>query len=256
VTAATVNFLAAPRASSQQWKAFGSALGLEATAALALVAWFSLHPPQLPQQPPHALVIEPLAAEQPEPPPALPPPKIQPAPVVQSPVPVLKTVKQIDLRAQPQTPQPHPSVPLPATQPIAVTPSVVSAAMSNQELPAPAATVVSPATVSAPVTNPTVVAAAAPSADIALDYNAKLAAAVQAAFEVPATAVELNFKGRARIEFKLALAAATQIRLVQTSGLGVVDRAAVRAVQAAVFPPPPPGLQGKDGTYQIWVACL
>jgi periplasmic protein TonB len=256
VTAATANYLQAPRASSQQWKAFGSALGLEAAAALALVAWFSLHPPQLPQLAPLALVIEPLAAEQPEPPPALNLPKLQPIPVVQNSAPVPKTVKTLEARVQPPAAPPQQPLPLPATSPPVLAPPVASATAPPLEPMAAPVPVVSPPVASATVTNPPAAHSAAANGDAALAYNAKLAAAVQAAFEVPTTAVELNFKGRSRVEFKLVQGLAIQIVLVQPSGLGVVDRAAIRAVQSAVFPSPPPGLQARDGTYQIWVACL
>jgi len=34
-----------------------------------------------------------------------------------------------------------------------------------------------------------------------------------------------------------------------------VDRAALKAVELAAFPAPPAALAGKEGVYQIWVAC-
>ena len=98
--------------------------------------------------------------------------------------------------------------------------------------------------------------AVVPAVDPALAYNIKLTAAVQAAFEVPGSAKALGFKGKARIEFSLRNGAASSIRVIQSSGLAAVDRAAVTAVQVASFPPPPSALQNKDGLYQIWVACF
>jgi protein TonB len=98
--------------------------------------------------------------------------------------------------------------------------------------------------------------AVVPAVDPALAYNIKLAAAVQAAFEVPGSAKALGFKGKARVEFSLRNGAASSIRIVQSSGLSAVDRAAVTAVQVASFPPPPSALQNKEGLYQIWVACF
>jgi protein TonB len=86
-------------------------------------------------------------------------------------------------------------------------------------------------------------------------YNAKLTAAVQAAFRVPGTAADIGFKGRVRIEFTLRSGVVMNVRVDVPSGLGAVDRAAVRAVQTANYPLPPQVLLGKDGTYQIWVAC-
>jgi outer membrane biosynthesis protein TonB len=87
-------------------------------------------------------------------------------------------------------------------------------------------------------------------------YNAQLAAAVQAAFQVPLAAQELAFKGRTRVEFLLRDGRISSPRIIQGSGLGVADRAAIKAVQSAVYPSPPDNLKGKDGIYQIWVACV
>jgi TonB family protein len=95
-----------------------------------------------------------------------------------------------------------------------------------------------------------------PTIDLALAYNVKLAAAVQAAFEVPGSAKALSFKGKARVEFNLHDGVASAIRVVQSSGLGAVDRAAVKAVEIAKFPLPPAELKSKEGIYQIWVACF
>ena len=86
-------------------------------------------------------------------------------------------------------------------------------------------------------------------------YNAKLTAAVQAAFRVPSTAADMGFKGRVRIEFTLRNGVVINVRVDVPSGFRAVDRAAVRAVQTANYPLPPQVLLGKDGTYQIWVAC-
>jgi TonB family protein len=89
-----------------------------------------------------------------------------------------------------------------------------------------------------------------------LAYNVKLAAAVQSAFVVPGPASALGFKGRARVEFHLKDGVVGQVKIIQVSGLGAVDRAAIKAVETAVFPAPPAALAGKEGVYQIWVACF
>jgi protein TonB len=103
---------------------------------------------------------------------------------------------------------------------------------------------------------PAVAAPAPPSSpDPALAYNAKLAAAVQAAFEVPGSAKALSFKGRTRMEFNLNDGRVSAIRVIQSSGLSAVDRAAIKAVEMASYPLPPATLQNKEGLYQIWVAC-
>lgn len=91
--------------------------------------------------------------------------------------------------------------------------------------------------------------------DPTLAYNVKLAAAVQAAFDVPGSAKALSFKGRARMEFSLHDGKVSAIRVLQSSGLSAVDRAAIKAVESASYPAPPAALQNKEGVYQIWVAC-
>lgn len=106
---------------------------------------------------------------------------------------------------------------------------------------------------SAPTHTPQI---ASSTVDPALAYNVKLAAAVQAAFEVPGSAKALAFKGKSRVEFTLHDGVASSIRVVQGSGLGAVDRAAIKAVESATFPMPPVELKNKVGTYQIWVACF
>jgi len=127
------------------------------------------------------------------------------------------------------------------------------------EEPAPPV-VAKPTVFSAPAPLPQPPAAApvmppAPVVDPALAYNVKLAAAVQAAFVVPGPAAALGFKGRARVEFHLRDGVVSNAKIIQASGLGVVDRAALKAVEVASFPVPPTSLVGKEGVYQIWVAC-
>ena len=129
--------------------------------------------------------------------------------------------------------------------PVAATPAELVTPPPFQGTPTnPPATTPEPAATSQ-VIDPAVLAA----------YNAKLTAAVQAAFRVPNAAADIGFKGRVRIEFTLRNGVVTNIRVDVPSGLGPVDRAAVRAVQTANYPLPPQVLLGKDGTYQIWVAC-
>lgn len=225
---------------SRQWQALGSALGIEAAVVGIFIAWMATHPPLQPETViPLTLELPPVTAQRQEKPPA---PPLQPT---------LPTVKQL-----PRTAIPQPSAPqaTPATlPPIPDTPTTAAAT----PMPAPSLPVAatapshSPAPPPAPVQPPP-----APAIDLAAAYNAKLAAAVQAAFEVPAAAEALGFKGRTRVEFALRDGAVASIRVVQTSGLGAADRAAVKAVQSANYPPPPAGLLSKDGSYQIWVACL
>jgi TonB family protein len=213
------------------WLAFGSALGVEAALGVVFVGWLITHRPQPPEP------VVPLTIE------AVKPPVVENPPEPEKPRP---------------TPPPAPAVakvqPRAATPPPPAAPPVAAAPQAPE--PAPAAV---PAPVAAPVAAAPIPAPPPPSApavDPSPAYNARLSAAVQAAFEVPAAAAALGFKGRTRVEFSLRDGVVSGIRVVQTSGLGLADRAAMRAVQVAAFPAPPPALQGKDGVYQIWVACL
>ena len=226
----------------RRWQAFGLALSIELAVLLCALTWLTTTSTPVEQ------AVVPLSIELLKPD-TSPDPEIRP-------------------QAAPAKPVPHvPSLPvaLPAQRVVQrsvelapASPQTLAAAAPPEVVPAAAATL-QPNPYSSPVQVSQAVSAAPPSlpvVDPAPAYNARLAAAVQAAFELPAAASALNFKGRTRIEFALHDGLASAIRVIVTSGLGAVDRAAVKAVQAAVFPSPPAALQGKEGGYQIWVACF
>jgi len=217
------------------WSSLGSALLIELGVVGAVMAWVLLHPPQeLAQVIPLVMsMLEEPKVDKPLPPK---PPEVKPLPV---PTKVTLAPPKPQSQVAPLTPEVRPVqdiTPPVVAQPTAFSSPVVAAAPS-----APPPAVVTPA---APVVDP------------ALAYNFKLAAAVQTAFVVPGPASALGFKGRARVEFHLRDGVASNAKILQPSGLGAVDRAALKAVEAAAFPPPPPALAGKDGVYQIWVACF
>jgi len=223
------------------WRAFWSALGLEATLLGIALVWLAAPAKQVPFQV-VPLTIEMLdnllPAPVPEPikPAALPPAVAPPArPVL--PVAVRRTTAAA---AAPIAAAPDPVTP---------TPSAVLAASAASLTPADAL----PRTLPAPAQH--LAPAVTATADAAATYNAKIAAAVQAAFQVPMAASALAFKGRVRVEFALQDGRVGTARVVLSSGLGAVDHAALRAVRFAAYPPPPSVLAGVDGTYQIWVAC-
>lgn len=131
-------------------------------------------------------------------------------------------------------PLPEPKPQLPQEEPKPVLPQVAEAEANVFTEPPPPVPVVGPAEPSA-------------------EYAAKVHAAVQAAHFYPPAAVSLHFSGRVRVEFHLRDVAVSQIRLLVASGIGLIDRAALQAVQNAQYPEPPPELQGSDHTYQVWV---
>ena len=209
------------------WESVFSALAIELGLVGLVIVWVIMHPPEEMQQV----------------------------------IPLVMSLMDAPKEAQPESPKPQkiPEVP----PKVKVPPQVAQLAQVVPEVkpvdePPPA--VAKPNAFSAPPPLQPVAAAPVnpqpPLVDPAVAYNQKLSAAVQAAFLVPGPATALGFKGRARVEFHLKDGAVSNIKIIQVSGLGAVDRAAIKAVEAAVFPSPPASLVGKEGVYQIWVACF
>ena len=85
------------------------------------------------------------------------------------------------------------------------------------------------------------------------EYAAKVHTAVQVAHYYPPAAQALRYAGRVRVEFHLRDGAPGQARLLAGSGIGLIDRAALQAVQSARYPETPPELRGTDLIFQVWV---
>lgn len=219
---------------SRHWKAFVSALSIELLLLFLVIMWLTGSPQEMtPAAVPLSMDLwnSEKSPEPEKPRQALPPPPVA--------LPQLQAFKAA----------------LRPVQPVQMSPQTTAAAASS-EVPLVASVANLPSQTTVAATPPQAAAATPPpTVDPAPAFNAKLAAAVQAAFELPAAASALNFKGRARIEFSLREGVATAIRVVTSSGLGAVDRAAIKAVQSAVYPPPPAALQTRESPYQIWVAC-
>lgn len=236
------------RLPTRSFQAFVAAVGLEALLVSGLIAWsLAQVPVPVPVKMQEAV---PLNIELPPPAPLLkPPPAPQPMPP-----PAAKTVVPVP-SITPKTAPPVADV-LPRSTPV---PTPPMATMAPATEPVAAAVATAPSVPNAPAA-PAVPIQAAPSTagsgiDPALAYNSKLAAAVQQVYQVPATATELEFRGRTRVEFSLRDGVVTNVKLVQSSGLGAADRAAIKAVQTAAFPLPPAELRGREGVYAIWVNC-
>jgi len=90
-------------------------------------------------------------------------------------------------------------------------------------------------------------------AEPSAEYAAKVHAAVQAAHYYPPAASSLRYSGKVRVEFHLRDTTPSELRLLIVSGIGMIDRAALQAVQTAHYPEPPPEIQGTDHVYQVWV---
>jgi protein TonB len=213
----------------RHWQSLAVALGLESFLIVGTFIWAAQHAAPIPRE------VIPLTLEMAE----VPLPEKKPAPPE---LPKTEPTPKIQPKSTP-------------TPPSAAAPKVQT--VSN-DTPAPAATKTEPIATTTPSAPAPAVAAPTPAPaapDPALAYNIKLAAAVQAAFEVPGSAKALSFKGRTRVEFSLHDGKVSAIRVLQSSGLSAVDRAATKAVEMASYPLPPAALQNKEGVYQIWVAC-
>ena len=210
-------------------QAFTAALLLEVAALLGGVAWVTWHP-----QPPHVAAI----ALQIEAPPPIPEPEApKPKPEPPRPKPVMEPVRKMVA---------PPPIPLPAPAPLPVT-----TAPSESPVPAPSPTpaVVAPAMKTTPPPPPAPSGPARPSNE----YIDKVRNAVQTAFVYPPAARAMEFRGRARVAFKLLDGQASNARILVRSGLGMGDRAALEAVQNAGFPAPPAELKGVEMDCEIWV---
>ncbi len=238
-------------------RAFAAALGIELCLALALFAWLVARPTQMPA-PVVPLRIEPLPSPEPEkpapkPPEAPPTPPPPPAKPVATPPPAKPLQRPLPPSTVP--PPPAPAATAAPAAPLTPSPAPAPAPEPVAARSAPVAARSAPVAPAAAPTPPPAPPPPASGADPAIAYNAKLAAAVQAVYQVPPTATDLEFRGRTRVEFSLRDAVVGNTKVVQSSGLAAADRAAVKAVQSANFPAPPEALQGKEGQYHIWVNC-
>jgi protein TonB len=101
---------------------------------------------------------------------------------------------------------------------------------------------------------------AAVEADAAIGRRDAYGQAVFDTLRANPPAVVPGASGKVTIEFTIGRdGAPTAVRVFASSGDGRVDRAAIAAVRGARFPPPPPGLDGRDLIYRMpftfrWIA--
>lgn len=205
-----------------RWRALGMAAAIEAAIVVAVLAGAARH---VQRDEPIVLSVNlltptaPPLAQTPIPKPDVPPPRAKSLSLPQVTLPVV--------------PEPAPALPRPIASPL--TQSVVH---TVEPVAAPVAPPPPPA------------ASAAPSAE----YIAKVRAAVQGAFEYPMAAKAQDFKGRARVAFSLNDTRPSGARIVVSSGMNVVDRAALKAVEGASYPPAPEALSHADQAFEVWVS--
>jgi protein TonB len=85
------------------------------------------------------------------------------------------------------------------------------------------------------------------------DLAARLRAAIQAALVYPSAARDAGFQGHTRVEFVFRDGVVRNPRIIRSSGMGLTDRAALAAVENAIYPAVPPSLAGRETTYQVTV---
>ncbi len=159
-------------------------------------------------------------------------------------VPKSEPVKEVIKKPEPPKPKIEPK-PLKALQP-PPTPVAPSPQVAPPVVEAPNA-------FTAPTPTPTPVPMVSKAVGPSDEFKAKVQAAVQAAFYYPMAAQEMGLTGKTRVGFVLTNTTATEAKIVTSSTIGIIDRAALQAVLKAVFPSPPADLRDKPITYEIWI---
>ncbi|MFM0733958.1 TonB family protein [Paraburkholderia sediminicola] len=168
---------------------------------------------------------------------ALPPaPQAAPRPVTHLPQPVHRAEHAVTQR--PAVHIPAPAVP-PKPDPAPAVPSTAPTEPPAVSHPAPPP-VAAPATPAIPAT---------PGAS----FEAALRAAIQSALHYPESARMGGIAGRTRVAFEYHDGVISGARVVISSGVGLLDRAALAAVRDAVSPKPESAFAGKTLSEQLWV---
>jgi protein TonB len=170
-----------------------------------------------------------------------------------APVPAPKPAAKLPSPPKPEAPQVvHPVVPPHHVQHVAPpkaapvsTPTPAPAPM----LPSATPTDVPPAPRPPPPPPVAPAAAAAPTASL----EGALRAAIQAALRYPESARMAGMSGRTRVAFQYRDGVVSDVSVVVSSGVGLLDRAALAAVRDAAYPKPEPAFVGKTLSEQLWV---
>jgi periplasmic protein TonB len=203
-----------------------AALALIVEAALLGAAFvlFSRTPPMPLEQPVTVLTIAPAPLPQPVAP-AEPQPKPQ----------------QVTRPATPVRHVAHLTPPRPAPAPQPIPAPAPPSTMPTDPAPVPRA----------PPPPPSAPPAAA--ADPSASFEGALRAVIQAALRYPESARMASMAGRTRVAFKFRDGVVSDVTVVTSSGVGLLDRAALAAVRDAAYPKPEPAFSGKTLSEQLWV---
>ncbi|WP_233800055.1 TonB family protein [Paraburkholderia sp. HP33-1] len=176
-----------------------------------------------------------------------------PAPAPQPPQPPQPPAKPVPPPVRPVVPVHHAAptpvkpvtaaVPKPAPTQVPVQPAATPTEPPSTPAPQPPA---QPAPQPAPAAAP-VAAAPTPS------FEGALRSAIQAALRYPESARMAGMTGRTRVAFKYRDGVVSDVSVVVSSGIGLLDRAALAAVRDATYPKPEPAFVGKTLAEQLWV---
>ena len=84
-------------------------------------------------------------------------------------------------------------------------------------------------------------------------FEDQVRSAVQSAMRYPYAAKLAHISGRAQVSFDYTDGRVSAIKIAVSSGYGMLDSAALQAVSAAAYPPPPKNLAGKSMPFEVWV---
>ncbi|NPT57781.1 TonB family protein [Paraburkholderia elongata] len=137
-------------------------------------------------------------------------------------------------------------------RPVVHAPAPVAPPKPDPAPTVPSATPTEPPAVSHPAPPPPVAAPATPATPGA-SFEAALRAAIQSALHYPESARMGGITGRTRVAFEYRDGLISDARVVVSSGVGLLDRAALAAVRDAVCPKPESAFAGKTLSEQLWV---
>jgi TonB family protein len=155
--------------------------------------------------------------------------------------------------AQPVSPRMQMPNPVKLT-PIVVAPAPVRVADPAERQPQPAAIPIPQPTLSKAATTSITLTPAPPpetTGKVADAFKSAVRAAVFVAYRVPPTAKIMDEYGETRIGFVLTDGKVANVRMLSSSGHASLDRAAMAAVDGAVYPSTPVALRGHQLEFEI-----
>lgn len=213
--------------------AIAIALFIEALLLAALVVGLSDTTKAIPPKPQPLMLSFPVIPAPLKPKLAPTPPRKPPVKPVPHPAPVHHVVHH------PSPPVAKTVIPEPAPEPLAMAP------VAPDTVPAPPQT--------APVRPVQKPSPPSVDPDIQARFEDQVRGAVQAAMRYPYAARMAHISGRTQVSFEYRDGRVSNIKIAVSSGYGMLDSAALQAVSAAAYPPPPKIMADKSLPFKVWV---